>query len=470
MTPPNLTDSCAVPVLRARTLTTNQKENRMKNVQRRIWHPTAIVLAAATTLTLAGCAVGESPQNQPELSDEEVTLTMTWWGADARTTATNEAIELFEEEYPNITVEPQFSDWTGYWDRLATSTAGGDMPDVMQFDALYLASYADRGTLLDLGTVTNTLDLSVTPESVLQTGQVDGKQYAMPVGGSPNAVVVNKTVFDEYGVALPDFENWTWDDFTSIAQEISDKSGGEVWGVAPFGADTFGLSMWARQHGENLYDAEGNVGVKAETIVSFWQQALDWIESGAAPSVEHIAETTGLPLDQTDLTLGKQAMAFIPAGQVSAYSSASDGQDFIIGAWPTDTDTVEGFPFIKPTMYWSASSKTEHPAEAAALINFLISDPEVAKIFGTDRGLPAAPVAQEAIEPELDPVGEQILEFTNAMTEQAGEAAPITPNGASDSEGILSRNFQSVLFGEQTPEAAAQGFIDELQASIDAAK
>jgi len=56
------------------------------------------------------------------------------------------------------------------------------------------------------------------------------------------------------------------------------------------------------------------------------------------------------------------------------------------------------------------------------------------------------------------------------MTEQAGEAQPITPNGASDSESILSRNFQSVLFGEQSPEAAAQKFIDELQSSIDATK
>jgi multiple sugar transport system substrate-binding protein len=441
----------------------------MKNVQRRISR--GLAAAAAATLALTGCAVGGgSSKDQPELTNEPVTLTMTWWGADARTKATNEAIELFEKKYPNINVEPQFSDWGGYWDRLATATAGGDMPDVMQFDQLYLASYADRGTLLDLDTVSNTLDLSVTPESVLQTGQIDGKQYAMPLGGSPNAVIVNKTVLDQYGIPLPDFDTWTWDEFTALAQEVSDKSGGKTWGVGPFGADTFGLTMWARQHGENLYDADGNIAIKPETIVSFWQQAQDWIKSGAAPSVEHIAEGTGAPLDQTDLTLGKLAMAFIPAGQLSAYSKASAGQDFVIGNWPTDADTKDGFQFIKPTMYWAASSKSEHPAEAAALINFLISDPEVAKTFGTDRGLPAAPAAQDAIASTLDPIGKQILDYTKAMTEQAGDAQPITPNGASDSESILSRNFQSVLFGEQSPEAAAQKFIDEMQSSIDAAK
>jgi multiple sugar transport system substrate-binding protein len=440
----------------------------MKNVQRRILSAAAATVATAVILT--GCATGGTTQDQPELTDEDVTLSLNWWGADARTQKTNEAIALFEEAHPNITVEPQFSDWTGYWDRLATATAAGDMPDVMQFDQLYLASYADRGTLLDLDTVANTLDVNVIPEGVLQNGLVGGTQYGLPLGGSPNAVVINKTILDQYGIDLPDTDSWTWDEFDELAQEVTDAAGGEAWGVGPFGGDTFGLTIWARQHGGNLYSEDGDVAVTPEDLTSYWQQALDWIEDGAAPPVSHIAEGIGLPLDQTDLTLGKIAMAFIPASQVSAYQAAGPGYEYILGNWPTDDDTEEGFQYLKPTQYWVASATTENPAEAALLIDFLVTDPDVAKIFGTDRGIPANPDAQEVVIPTLDEIGKQTLDFTNAMSEQVGSVSPVTPNGASDSDIILARYYQEVLFGNTSPEDAAPQFIDELQASIDAAK
>nr|WP_254305057.1 extracellular solute-binding protein [Rathayibacter sp. VKM Ac-2835] len=426
-------------------------------------------LTTITALALSGCAVGGGQSTSAELSEEPVTISLNWWGADARTQATNEAVALFEEEYPNVTVETSFADWTGYWDRLATSTAASDMPDVMQFDQLYLASYADRGTLLDLSTVTNQLDTSELPESILQTGQVGGKQYGLPVGGTPNGVIVNTAILDEYGIAIPDFDTWTWEDYEAIGKEISEKSGGAVRGVSTVGADSFSLSVWARQHGENLYNEDGDVAISPETIVSAWEKSLELIDSGAAPTVEHISETTGASLDQTDLALSKIAFAFIPAGQITAYQAAAPDAKFILGNWPTEADTEPGFQYLKPTQYWVASSKSEHPAEAAALMNFLTSDPDVAKLFGTDRGVPANPTAQEAIESSLDETGKITLDFTNAMAETVESAPPITPNGASDVENVILRYYQQVLFGQLDAEAAAEQLIAEVQTSIDAA-
>lgn len=44
--------------------------------------------------------------------------------------------------------------------------------------------------------------------------------------------------------------------------------------------------------------------------------------------------------------------------------------------------------FWKPSMLLSASAKTEQPEAAAALIDFLINEPEVGAIFGTSKGVP----------------------------------------------------------------------------------
>ena len=425
--------------------------------------------AAAAGLLLAGCGVGAEPVEHPELSDGDVTISFAWWGADARTQQTLDAIEIFEQEHPNIHVEPQFSDWNGYWDRVATTTAAGDMADVTQFDQTYLASYAKRGALLDLATVDNILDTSALSEELLDSGRVDGRLYAVPTGGTPNGVIINTTLFEQYGVPLPDTSDWTWEEMEEAAIRLTEASDGEVHGLGPFGGDSFSLTIWARQHGGEVFSQDGELVLDPDVLASYWQRELDQIESGAAPSAAQLTEKVGLPLDQSDLVTGRVAMNFIPAGQYNAYQAAAPDYDFTIVNWPTDEDTVPGFQYLKPTMYWSAASTTSHPAEAALLIDFLTNDTRVGELFGLDRGEPGNPAFREAIEPTLDEPGREALTFSQEMAEQVGEAPPITPAGASAIETILSRYNQQVLFGESSPREAAEGFLNELEDSITAA-
>ena len=92
-------------------------------------------VGAATMLTLTACAgPAETPATGPTLSDEPVTLSFTWWGNDVRHGITEELIAAFEAENENITIEPQYTDWAGYWDKLATTVAAGDAPDIIQMD------------------------------------------------------------------------------------------------------------------------------------------------------------------------------------------------------------------------------------------------------------------------------------------------------------------------------------------------
>jgi multiple sugar transport system substrate-binding protein len=93
-------------------------------------------VGAATTLALTACggSPAEPPSTAPTLSDEPVTLSFTWWGNDVRHGITEELIAAFEAEHENITIEPQYTDWAGYLDKLATTVAAGDAPDIIQMD------------------------------------------------------------------------------------------------------------------------------------------------------------------------------------------------------------------------------------------------------------------------------------------------------------------------------------------------
>lgn len=434
-------------------------------MQRRIAAITAT--AAALTLLATGCSgTSSAGSDQPALSKDKVTITLNWWGNPARNSNTAKVVSLFEKKYPNITVDQTNTDWTGYWDKLATSTAGSEMPDVNQFDQLYVASYAQRGALLDLSTVSNTLKTSGLPKAVLDTGDVKGKSYAVPVGVTPNGVIINKSVLKKYGITLPDTTNWTWKQFDDLATEITDKSGGSVHGLGPFGSDSFSLGIWARQHGNNVFSSSGKVTLKENVLASYWQQELAWIKDKASPSASHLAEGASFTLDQNDLSTGKTAMGFIPAGQFTAYNATNPDADFTMANWPTDNATEAGFQYPKPSMYWAISSKSEHPAEAALLVDFLINNDDAGKILGVERGVPSNTDVQKAITPQLTAADKFSLDFTAAMVKASGKAPAITPNGASDIETMLARYNQQVIFGQKTPKAAAAAFIKELQDNI----
>ncbi|MGG7509966.1 ABC transporter substrate-binding protein [Plantibacter sp. YIM 135249] len=431
-----------------------------------------LAVAAATAisaLALSGCAV-KSGGDTAALSDEDVTITFNWWGATARDERTRAAIDLFEKQYPNITVKGQSTEWGGYWDKLATTVAGGKAPDVMQFDQLYLASYAERGALADLGELKKFLDTSALGDAVLDQGRVKDKLYGVPIGVGTVGVIVNRTLLDQYGITLPDPTTWTWGDLNDVALQVTKASGGAAHGISPFGGDMPTLTLWARQHGNDVYDKDGNVILKESVVASYWQYALDQIESEAAPSASQLAEGTGVAIDQMDVVTGKTAMTFQPSAVLTAFQAAAPDAKLDLLPIPAAKDASKGYQYLKPSMYWSVSSKSQHPAEAAVLVNFLTTDTGVAKLFSTERGMPANPDFQKVIEPDFTPTDRIVSGIVEAAREQSGPAPAITPVGGGDSEKILGRYNQDVQFGKTTPKEAAKAFVAELTQAVQGAK
>ncbi|MGI5149384.1 ABC transporter substrate-binding protein [Plantactinospora sp. CA-294935] len=426
----------------------------------------ALAAILAGVLTLAACGTADNSGGDSKLSDGEVTLRVTWWGADNRHKRTADAIKTFEKKHPNIHVQAEFVDWSGYWDKLATSTAGGNAPDVMQLDQIYLASYADRGVLADLERLSQlrTSDLG----SALDMGRSNGTLHGMPISTTPTAVLVNQDKLDELGLKLPDTNTWTWQQFNEFARSVTMASGGKVVGIGPWSYE-FSLQLYARQRGESLF-TDGQVSISSDTLAGFYQQALDWTTSGAARSASQIAEQTGVPLDQTDMATGKSAMAFVPATTISAYSAASGGANLQLVKLPTDDANARPYMYLKPGMYWAVSSRSKHPAEAALLVDFLVNNPEAATILGMERGIPANPKIRDSLAQSLSPNEQKAVAYVRSLEKNLGKPPEIVPNGASDIDPLIQRYLMEVLFKRQTPKAAAEGLIKDLRSSIDAAK
>ena len=144
-------------------------------------------------------------------------------GLRQETIRREEVVELFEKEYPWITVECEFVGWDQYFDNLSTQIAAGDMPDILQHDYRYLETYVNKDLLLPLDEfVGEEIDLSDVDESYLSGGMVNDKMYGLSMGMNTFAVEYDETTFEKYGVEVP-AQDWTYEDFVDVCRQFKEN-------------------------------------------------------------------------------------------------------------------------------------------------------------------------------------------------------------------------------------------------------
>jgi multiple sugar transport system substrate-binding protein len=418
--------------------------------------PKAAAAAAALSLVLTGC--GSSPEAG---SDGPVTLRFSWWGSDVRHKMTEKLIEAFEAENPNINIEGEYGDWSGYWDKLATQVASQDAPDIIQMDAAYLGEYSERGALLELKDV----DLSKFDQPVADSGKVDGKQYAVTSGVNAMVVMANPALVSASGVALPDDKTWTWDDLNSTAAAITKASGEKVFGTGQVNSDA-AANLWFRQHGKSLFTTDGKLGFDESDLAEWYEYQAKMRDSKAVPPASVITEDATASIDQQGLSTGRFAMNMYWSNQLGALSKAS-GQDLEIRRPPSvDGKAADAQQFYKSSMFWSASSRTKHPAEAQKFIDFVTNNATAGDIGLADRGIPANSDIRAAVLSKLTPADAKTARFIDEISSELGDAAPVPPAGGSAAVEALTRYSLEVHFDRLSPQEAAKKALEEARSAI----
>lgn len=227
------------------------------------------------------------------------------------------------------------------------------------------------------------------------------------------------------------------------------------------------LDLYAWQRGESVYSEDGGMNIEAETLADWWDMTAGLRASGAAPDAALTSELDGQPgPEQSLMGRGLAGMEFAWSNQYAAYQGAS-GDPLQLIRPPGESHEQPGV-WLQASQIYSIYAKSEHPKEAAALIDFLINDPEAAKIIGTDRGIPSNPDVLEAIQPTLTEQQQVESQFVGRMGEYANRPLIIGPVGSTNTVQILERVNSGVLFEQITPEQAGEQFIQEVSAAIGA--
>jgi multiple sugar transport system substrate-binding protein len=418
--------------------------------------------AVVLGLSLLGCSNGEGGDTGGDADD--VTLRVGWWGSQERHDAFLSLIEEYESENPNVTVEAEYSDSGGHWDRLATTTAGGDAPDIIAFDKEHLFQYGGRGALLDLSTL-DAVDTSNFPDSSISQGSLDGELYGLPFSQNAYTVVANEALFSEAGVELPDDTTWTWDDFYEVSGRVATALGGDVRGSDYGEAGNATLEMWLGQNGESLFADDGSAEVGYDpSSAAAWFAHLEHIRDAAnGPSPDEFIEEMSGVFEEGRFLTNRSALAFYYASQLPALETASGSAMKLLRPPSPDGDVSDNGLAHIPSWFWGISSSTDHPEAAGELLNFLSNDERVAQALLVTLGVPASSANQEVILPELDETSQEVVQFVSDTEPEVTFAPPPAPPGAGGVGDIVIRYMEEVLFDRLTPEEAAAQMTTEIE-------
>ncbi|UVS78928.1 ABC transporter substrate-binding protein [Actinokineospora sp. UTMC 2448] len=413
-------------------------------------------LLAAAALTATACGGGDPGGDGP------VTLRFSWWGSDARHTMTQQLIEAFHAEHPDIRVEGEFTGWADYWDKLATSTAGGNAPDVMQQESRYVREYADRNALLDLGRYD--VDVSKLDPAVAGTGKVGDATYAIPTGVNAYTVVVDTALYEQAGVPIPDDETWSWDDFVDTTAAITANTGGKVHGVQNIGFNEAGLEIFARQRGESIFTADGAIGLSDQTLSDWFALILRLRDRKSEPEPSVTIETQAGGIDQSLMATNRGATGVWWTNELATLTKAS-GHELALLRFPGESQGRPGM-YFKPAMFFAASSRSEHPEAAATFIDWLVNSPKAAEIQLSDRGLPANTEVREQVFGKLKAADQQSGEFLREIGPTLAPPPVLPPPGAGEVQGVLQQLNEQLLFDRiSVPEAVSQ-FRQQAEAAL----
>lgn len=157
----------------------------------------------------------------------------------------DQAIERFEQTHDRVKIEyvsglqkQDYAEW------LSQQALTGKLPDVFMVRSDDLHIFANVGMLESLDSYMEKdpkMDTSRYFTSALQSGQYEQRQYVLPYESVPTMMYVNKTLLDQYGIALPD-NDWTWEDFYNICKAVSQDLDGDG------DLDTFGVYGYTWQN------------------------------------------------------------------------------------------------------------------------------------------------------------------------------------------------------------------------------
>lgn len=397
----------------------------------------------------------EEPQATEEVVVEEPAepVTVTYWHTMSQPEADqlDVVIDAFEAANPGITIEPTRYAWADFKQALLTAIAGGEVPDVVRMDIIWVPEFADQGVLMQFDG--NLPEFEAIAEQVfpgpLSTNFFNGHYYGLPQNTNTQVLLWNKAMFEAAGLTEAPK---TIEEFADYACQLSDASaekygygmgGTYFWAPAPIF-----YAMGGKVADEGITTADGYIN-GPESVAAFSMLTDLYNDGCLSPNLlgGGIGTEAGIATDLYAMIVDGPWMVSMFEADYPGFTAQYD----LIPAGPTGTSSVVGGEDV--VIFEDSANKEA----AMAWVTYLMSEE-------AQKGM-----AQVGMMPTLasltgDP---SMPEYFGVFMEQLETAQARLPHPKwSAIDDAINNAFQRMLKAEQTPQEALDQAAQEINALI----
>lgn len=312
-----------------RALETLALEATSAGMSRLAFMKRALALGISVPAIAAALETLEGPASAHAAESSPVTVTFSSWGSLDEQVTVNQLLGIFQTRFPNIQVQPRYTDFTDYFTKLNADVATNSVSDVLFLT--YVPTYAAKGILLDLHQVHPQVLNGYTNDELFLFAY-HGGVYGVPRDNDTKVIFYNRKLFRAAGVPYPK-EGWSYDDLRTAAIALTKGKAPRIsqYGYA-YESDFWRLWLW--QNGVELFDNDATP-TKVTFNTPAGAQALQFmadltnVDKVTPPPTQLASSATIAPL----FASGQLAMAFGNHALVPTFAKTA-GLDWFVAGMP----------------------------------------------------------------------------------------------------------------------------------------
>jgi multiple sugar transport system substrate-binding protein len=376
--------------------------------------PLLLVLA----LMLAACGGSQTSSS----SSGPVTIQLFFHsGTGPERDALNASLKAFAASYPNIKVDAVQLPQGSYDDQISAAALSHHLPCVLDLDGPNVYNYAWSGYLIPIDKyVSASMKADFLP-SIIQQGTYAGHLYTLGQFDSGLGFFANKKYLTQAGVRIPTFDQpWTLSELNDALAKLKKVPGVTYPLDLQLGAGgewfTYGLSPLLQSFGgdlinrSNYQSASGVLNGPAALAWGQWLQGL--IKQGYV---------NPKPITTTSFANGTAALVLDGHWDYLAASKALGSNMLVL---PTP-NLGQGAKTGMGSWNFGITSSCKNPDQAWTVMNFLVSDQQIAGMT-TANGAPPSRKSALAQSPLYAPGG-PLHVFIQQLEGGVAVPRPITP-------------------------------------------
>ncbi|WP_164716356.1 ABC transporter substrate-binding protein [Paenibacillus whitsoniae] len=418
-----------------------------------------VAASVVVALGLVGCSSGNKDTTTTSTQtpaaaasaqpDKNATLRVFWWGTQPRHDATNKVLDLYKSSHPNITFQPEFQAFDGYFQKMTLQAATNNMPDVFQ----YFVGSADTMQFIEKNQVApiddliakGLIDVSGISESALTAGKINGKTYGIPLGVSAKAMVIDPEAYQKAGLTVPENGYATWEDLGKDLVKLKAVTGS-------YGGDDFMtlndvFPYYARQFGQVQYADKTGIGFEEKTYVDFYTMKKSLMKDGLIPPVDVVVSIKSP--EESMLAKKKSAISFLYSNQLPNITKAAGRQLKLI---PLPGPNAAKGAALPASAQFSIAANSQNKEEAAKFISYFVNNVDANKILNAERGMPAVAKVREGIKEGFAPEQKAVAEYIDKIAKASSPIDPPVPNGSTEIFNLMKDLEQQILYDKITPQ------------------